>query len=340
MDHMDEQRRWELRPAMGRVARAVYATIAAAVWLPVEALLLRWTVAQVATPFDVGPWVDGFSSDWSAVPVATGFVLVTIAWTAGGYGVAAAIFRARRGDVVAAGPAGIRVERVTRDGHRVVADLAWRDIHEARVPFGSLTVEVVGTGGATRLSPAGSPDQHRQIERFVNEHVAALPDRPPVLAGMTAYLDDRGATLVENRAHRRYGAVAGGAAAVLFGVNAAAFAADGVWPAAVMLVIPAVGLVVATATLLCWTPRWIARPGAVVLERRLGAGFAFQARRLELVRLEGEQVTHQLVAVADAGRRRRRTILWAATEPGPLESAGRWLARHAEVPFETRAEPP
>jgi hypothetical protein len=318
----------------------VYATIAAAVWTPMEVQLLRWTLAQVATPFDVGPWVDGFSGTWAAVPMGTMFGLLTIGWTAAGFGVAAAILRAPRGDVVVVGPAGIRTERLTRDGHRVVVDLAWRDVARAWLRQGGHTVEVLGTAGVTHLSPAGSRDQHLEIERFVNERLAALPDGPPAVAGRTAYLDDRGATLVENRGPRRVGAVTTGAAAVLVGVNAAAFAAGGVWPVSVVLGAATVGLLVPTARLLLWTPRWIARPGAVALERRLGAGFAFQGRRLELVRIEGEQVGHRLDAVAESGRRRRRTILWAGAEPGPLESVGRWLARHAEIPFETPDERP
>jgi hypothetical protein len=335
---MGEERRWELGPDLGVVGRAVYTTIAAVVWAPVEALLLRWTAAAVATPFGVWPEHDGLSHDWTAVPLATGFGLATLAWTvAGGYA-AAAISRAARGDVVVVGPAGIRTERGTGDGHRVVTDLAWGDVREARLRPGTQNVEVLGAAGATRLSAAGSLDQHLEIQRYVNEHVATLPDRPPIVAGTTAYLDDRGATLLESRAFRRNSAVVTGAGAVLCGVNAAAFAADGVWPVAGAVAAAAVGLVTSTAMFLRWTPRWIARPGAVVLERRLGAGSAFEARRLELVRLEGERVTHLLYGVADGGRRRRRTILWAAEDPTEVEKAGRWLARHAEIPFETRVE--
>src|SRR5688500_15115095 len=174
--------------------------------------------------------------------MGTMFGLLTIGWTAAGIGVAAAILRAPRGDVVVVGPAGIRTERLTRRGHRVVADLAWDDVREARLRPGTDSVEVLGAAGATRLSTAGSRDQNVEIQWYVSEHVATLPDRPPIVAGTTAYLDDRGATLLESRAFRRNSAVVTGAGAVLCGVNAAALAADGVWPVAGALAAATVGL--------------------------------------------------------------------------------------------------
>jgi len=274
------------------------------------------------------------------VPLATGFGLATIGWTTVGGSVAVAALQARRGDVVVAGSRGIRTERLTRDGHRVVAEVAWHDVRDARLRPGGATVALNAGGGVTVLSRAGDPAQHREIQQFVNDRVAALPDRPPIVVGWTAYLDDRGATLVERRAFRKNGAMITAPGAVLGGVNAAAFAAAGVWPAAVLLGAATAGLAAATAVYLRWTPRWIARPGAVVLERRPGAGFAFEANRLELVRFEGKQVTHRLVAVSSSGGRRRRTMLWeqAHADAGELEDVGRWLARHAEIPYETRVE--
>ena len=171
-------------------------------------------------------------------------------------------------------------------------------------------------------------------------------DRPLVVPGHEAYLDDRGATLVESRRSRRVAARWTAGLAVVCGVNAAATtkvpsAGGGMWVLTTALGAGTVCLAAATVAFVRWTPRWIARPGAVVFERRRGARFTFEARRLELVRRESEGVVgHELVAVADprgAARARRRTMLVAGEDPAAIREVGEWLARHAEIPFETTA---
>jgi hypothetical protein len=185
----------------------------------------------------------------------------------------------------------------------------------------------------------------RGVLRHIDERLAELPERPPVVPGHTAYVDDHGATLIESRRTRLRDACWTGGLAVVCGVNGAALALVAEAPGAgfarwLGAGAGAVGLWLAavTAASVRWTPRWIARPGAVVLERRPGGGFAFEARSLELVRHESEgRVVHRLLAVADADggeRSRRKTILVGGDrDEGAFRDAGTWLARHAEIPL-------
>jgi hypothetical protein len=90
-----------------------------------------------------------------------------------------------------------------------------------------------------------------------------------------------------------------------------------------------------------FTPRWIARPGVVVLERRgPGRGFAFEARSFTKVTLDYEDsgYGYRLDAVpATHGTGWPRTVLELYEDRSPF-AAGDWLARHAEIPVHARTQ--
>jgi hypothetical protein len=346
-----EERRWELRPSYGRRTSAWLGVVSAVVWAPVEGVLLWATASSAIAAAGVGPAVDGFADGSLGVFVTSGFGLLAAGWTASGWGVGAWLVRSSRRVDVVVDERGVRVERTTRDGPRVLSEVPWRELHHVRLRAGNV-LQLHGTRGVRDLAPVDDPDRHIQIMWHLDELLAAMPGRLPIVPGHEAYLDDRGATLLASRRDRRVGAGWTAGLAVLFGVNAAATAMDqpagGLWALAAALAAATAGLTGATVVLLRWTPRWIARPGAVVLERRLGAGFAFEARSLELVRYECEDGTvyHRLLAVAGAAAADsspRRPVLYAGAEPGVLPDVGAWLAGHAEIPFRSRTvriEPP
>jgi hypothetical protein len=354
---VDPEDRWELEPRRGRRrSRLAVSAVAAVVWTPLEAALLWLTTAAVVAPFDDYPWFQDhlpsgiaplvlrFPEDWAAVPTVTFLGALTVFWTSGGFRVARRAIRAGKGEVVVLGPRGIRTERLSRKGSRVVLDLPWEQVREAEVRPAPSHVAVHGTRGSTVIATAGDDDQHRQIERYVTRRVTPEPGltRPPVLPGWTAYVDDRGATLIAVRDTRKRvvaGAVGG---SVLSGVNAVAVAVDPpavpfAWWAVAILGTLSFGLAGGALDLAFWTPRWIARPGCVVHERRLRGRVVFEARSLEVVRHTGDgAVTYALLAVEDSAgdpTAARRAILSGNIRPDVLATAGAWLARHAEIPF-------
>jgi hypothetical protein len=343
---MAEERRWELRPPFGRRVYVMLGVLCGVVWVPVAGVLLWCTAAAAATPFGVGPAVGVFADGPLAVPLASGFGVLAAGWAAAGRGLARWLVRSSASVEVVVDARGVRVERAGRGGRQVLSEVPWHELHHVRLRPGNV-LELHGTRGVRELAPVDDPERHIEIERHLDERLAALPDRPPIVHGHQAYLDDRGATLLQSRRNRRVAARWTAGFAVLCGVDAVAVALEpaagaGLWTFAAALGAAATGLTGATVAFLRWTPRWIARPGAVVLERRLGGGFAFEARTLELVRREdvdGNVVDHQLVAVADADGADgspRKTVLWHGIEPGVLPEVGAWLARHAEIPFRSR----
>jgi hypothetical protein len=341
-----EERRWQLRPPYGRRTSLSLGVIWAVVWGPLEGVLLWVTATTAATTASAGPTVEGFANGSLGVFIASGFGLLAAGWTAAGWGVGAWLVRSGWHVEVVADERGVRVERTTRHGRRVLSEVPWRELHHVRLRAGNV-LELHGTRGVRDLTPVDDPDQHIQIMWHLDERLAAMPGRLPIVPGHEAYLDDRGATLLASRRNRRIAARWSAGFAVLFGVNATATAMDhsvgGHWALAAAVGAAAAGLTGATVVLLRWTPRWIARPGAVVLERRLGAGFAFEARSLELVRYECQDgsVFHRLLAVAGADGAEgspRRTVLYAGLEPEALPDVGGWLATHAEIPFRRRTE--
>jgi hypothetical protein len=340
-----EEGRWELRPARRWPARAG-ALLLAGVWLPVEAGLLWFTgFLAVGVPYDAAPGDQDAALRWLGIPFGTAAGAYATLWTAIGWLLWHRLVHGRRRVVVVVDDRGIRTERDTRRGRRVGLDLAWGDVRTAGLRPGDKTVELHGTHGTTLLRPAGDADQHLRILRHLDERLAEPPERLPVVPGHTACPDDRGATLIESRRTRLRDACWTGAVAVVCGVNGAALALVAEAPGAGFARWLGAGagavalwLAVVTAASLRRRPHWIARPGAVVLERRLGGGFAFEARSLELVRHEGEGgVVHRLLAVAGAGgamRPRRKTILVGGDkEEGAFRDADTWLARHAEIPL-------
>jgi hypothetical protein len=340
-----EERRWELRPVSRWPAR-VGAALLAGVWLPVEAGLL-WFTGFLAggVPYDAAPGDQDAALRWLGIPFGTAAGVYAALWTAFGWLLLDRLVRGGRSVVVVVDGRGVRTERATRGGRRVGLDLAWGDVRAAGWRPGDDAVELHGTHGTTLLRPAGDADQHLRILRHIDERLAELPERPPVVPGHNASVDDHGATLIESRRTRLRNACWTGGLAVVCGVNGAALALVAEAPGAgfarwLGAGAGAVGLWLAavTAASVRRTPRWIARPGAVVLERRPGGGLAFEARSLELVRHEGEgRVVHRLLAVADADggeRSRRKTILVGGDrDEGAFRDAGAWLARHAEIPL-------
>jgi hypothetical protein len=345
-----EVRRWVLAPRFSR--RRVVARIAAAVgaWAPVQAVLTWLTAASVTTPFGVTLGIDGLPEGWPAVPAATGLGGATVISAVAGLAVVGWAAQGHRTDVVVADARGVRVERQGSGGTRTVAVLDW-DVHGDRLAAGSLTPNFV----ATRVSPAGTPEQHRQIAehlvaRFADHLAARLAarraDAAPAMSGWTAWYDDRGPTLEENRRDRRDRAWLSGAGAVVTGAHTAAFHAatssDPRW----WFLVAGCGWATAALTFRCGDnlrrpPRWIARPGKVVLEiRGPGRGFAFEARSLEHTALDYEEggTGSRLVAVrGEDGTGGRRDILVRHNDDAP-SAVGAWLARHAEIPLHRRHE--
>jgi hypothetical protein len=347
-DHewVDHEDRWELEPRRGRRFHLAMGAVRAAVWAPIEAGLGWLAVASATAPFAELPAYGWLPEDWSAVPTATAFGVLTAAWTTVGVRIARGAIHGGRPEVVVLNHRGIRTERLSRNQSRVVVDVPWEEVRTAPVRWGWNHVAVEGTRGSTVIASAGDDDQLRAIERHVHWRLAPEPGRtrPPVVPGWAAYLDDRGATLVAVRDARPQAVAVASAGSLLCGANAVALAADPppvpfIWWLVAFLGVGTAGLAVAAVDLARWTPRWIARPGVLTYERRLRGPVVFEARSLELEEVAaGSGFTYRLVAVEDSGgaSARRRVVLHGGDSRDLIEPAGAWLARHAEIPFRSR----
>jgi hypothetical protein len=345
---VDHEDRWELEPRRSRRFHLATGAVRAAVWAPIEAGLGWLTVASATAPFADLPAYAWLPQDWSAVPTTTVFGVLTAAWTRVGVRLARRAVLGGRPEVVVLNHRGIRTERLSRSRSRVVVDLPWEEVRTGHVRWGWNHVAVEGTRGSTVIASAGDDDQLRHIERHLHWRLASEPGRtrPPVVPGWAAYLDDRGATLVAVRDTRPHAVAAVSAGSLLCGANAVALAADPppvlfVWWLVAFLGVGTVGFAVAAVDLARWTPRWIARPGVLIYERRLRGPVVFEARSLELAEVAaGNGVTYRLVAVEDAGggaSAPRRVVLYGGDRRDLIEPAGAWLARHAEIPFRSPA---
>ena len=336
-------RRWELGTLVPFWTEAFFVGIAVGVWLGVEGGLAVPTILAATNPFDFGWQVNGWPTSWRAMPLTTLFGLPLVGWTAIGVGVVVEALRNPSGNVVVAGAVGVRVERRTRRGRRVLADLAWSEIrHLEMMPF---AVVLVTDSGRRVEVPVASRAERGEIADIVREHLGSEPPggQSPFVPEWTAYLDDRGPTLIKDRSKRRTGAWVTGGLAALGWVNSAVLATgldegSGWWWLTGVTGAATLALTYATYRLARFTPRWTATPGAVVRIDNRGAEVTFTARSLEhrfLVQEDGGDF-HALDAVStkDGGDGAvRRQILLAGRDPRPVVEAGRWLASAAEIPF-------
>jgi hypothetical protein len=321
--------------------------VAAAVWAPVEGVLLWLTTASVTTPFGVTPVIDAFPDGWPAVPAATVLGAVTVASTRFGVAVVRRAAAGGRSDVVVADSRGVRTERLSGKGSRVVAEHPWERVRSAELDSASLRVRLESGGVWTGISPAGTAEQHREIAAYLIERLAERPaDTPPQVKGWTAWYDDRGPTLQENRRDRRIRAWQSAGAAAVAGANTAAVvAATPSYPLWWFVVfvggLTTAFLVAFSADQAVRPPRWIARPGNVVMERQ-GPGQGFTVEALSLVHTtityeDGHRDETHLDARVDVAGDGGRFLIMSGSglDSRPYE-LGTWLARHADIPLHSR----
>jgi hypothetical protein len=305
---------------------------------------------SAAAPFQDLPVYPWLPQDTDAVHVTSLLAALTVSWTAVGVRLARRAAASGRPEAVVLHHRGIRAERLSRKGSRVVAEIPWEEVGDAEFRPGPHDLVVTGTRGRTVVATGGADGELRAIEEQVRRRVAPVPERrrPPVVPGWVAYPDDRGATLRQVRGAPFGLAAATAGASVLAGVNAVALAVDpppmpAVWWGVTLLALGSAGLACAAYGYAVHRPRWVARPGAVVLEvRGPGRGVTFEARSLELVGYTTEDGTRRqrLDALADpvAGPRTgRRAVLTGEVPDATQEAAGAWLARHADIPFRSPA---
>jgi hypothetical protein len=192
---------------------------------------------------------------------------------------------------------------------------------------------------ATRDHPPGPPSG--EAWHPSPEPGDGRPPELPELPGWTAYLDDRGATLLADHRSRRRTAAGLGGGAVVGMANAAALATDAVdsptlWGFAGLLAFASAAFGAGAVDLAARTPRWVAGPGVVILERRgPGGGVAFAARSLQVDEERGDHGTRFVLYALPARGYRVMTVA-AGRDAAPLVAAGAWLAGHAEIPFHDR----
>jgi hypothetical protein len=317
-------RRWTLeRSEPQRLRRGV--AFAGLVWLPGAGGLLA---------LEVGVLLQ--RSPAAAVSLTSLIGVVLAGWTGIGVTVLRPYVEGHRRDVVTAGPDGLHVERITREGQRALVDVAWDELR--RVYFegrpGSLRFET--SRGLQIVDHAGTPAEREEIAAYVHEQLATRSARRlPVVAGWDAYLDDGGPTLRRDREGRRQEGRWCAAGAALGWLNAGVLATGHIWPLAVMAGAIAALLTRSAARLFRTTPRWTAVRGWVVRVDRPGARPAFSARAVELSdsRHDDGVVSNQLVALGPPMETLRETMFWTGPDGEPLAEAGRWLADAAGIPF-------
>jgi hypothetical protein len=317
------ERRWTLEPSEPLLLwRGV--AFAGLVWLPGTAGLLA---LEVVVLLEQSPAV--------AVSLTTLLGVVFAGWTGIGVFLLQPYVEGHQRDDVSAGPDGIHVERITREGRRALVDVTWdelRQVHPGR-PAGLLFET---SRGLQIVDHTGTPAEREEIAAYAHQRLASRPGRwPPVIAGWDAYLDDGGPTLRRDREGRRQEGRWCAVGAALGWVNAGALAAGDAWLFALVAGALAVPLTRAAVRLLRTTPRWTAVRGWVVRVDRPGAQPAFSARALELTDSKDEHgiVSNRLVALGPPMETRRENMLGASPDGEPLAEAGRWLADAAGIPF-------
>jgi hypothetical protein len=333
-----EVQRWVLEPRSSRRQGFAWGAAAVAAWAPVEAFLAWLTAASVTTPFGVTLGLDGLPEGWWAVPAATGLGAVTVFSTLSGVAIVNWVAASGRTDVIVADDRGVRTERQGSGGTRTVVDLDWDWLHGNEFADGAIGESFVGA----RLSGAGTPQQHRQIAEHLTDRLAARPaDAAPTMRGWTAWYDDRGATLEENRRDRRNRAWLYGVGAVVAGAHTVACYAVAPSDPRWWFLVVGCGWATGALMLRCGDnlfrpPRWIARPGMVGLENGWpGREFAFEAQSLRYTALDYEEGGYASHLVAVDGTGESLDIVLRHNDYSP-HLVGAWLARHAEIPLHQR----
>jgi hypothetical protein len=324
-EHGAVVRRWTLeRSEPQRLQRA--AAFAGLLWLPVVAGLLA---LEVVVLLERSPAV--------ALSLTTLLGVVLAGWTGMGVAVLRPYVEGHRRDVVTAGPDGLQVERITREGRRLLVDVAWDGLRQVHVD-GRPSLRFETSRGLKIVDHAGTPAEREEIAAYVHQRLAARSGpRPPVVAGWHAYLDDAGPTLRRDREDRRQEGRWCAAGAALGWVNAGALAAGGVWSYAVVAGVLAGLLTRGAVRRLRNTPRWTAVRGWVLRVDRPGARPAFAARALELTDRDDDGiVSNRLVALGPPMESVREQMFGGGPDGEPLAEAGRWLADAAGIPFRDR----
>jgi hypothetical protein len=317
-----DERTWVLtgeRPDV--VERVLVGGLLVAVWAPIEGALIRYAVV---VPDEV-----------SDLPLLSLLLALLAVWSYPAYPVLRHVTNGnRRGRVVTADRHGIHSERVTRRGRRPAASVAWSDI--GSVDAGPNHLRIEGSAGETVLSRDAS-GPHQAIAEHITTRIAPPEGRPrlPVVRGFTAYLDDRGPTIISRRENRRRGAWwCGGIAAVLWADTAAAATdLDGLWALVGILGTAAAALTAAAVRFARTTPRWTAVPGAVVRIDKPGGEARFRATTLELAERTVEDsgvVSTELFAVDGHSR---VSMVYGPADGTSVAETARWLAGAAGIPF-------
>jgi hypothetical protein len=344
------ERRWELTPrqvdrsGIGWASRAGL-TLIAAVWAAGTAALGFLTAGAIGTPLDVGVQLDAFPEGWAAVPLATVLGVPLTFWTAGGVGLAQQFRRGHLTSVVTTGPRGVRAVAHRRRGDDVVVERTWDELDG--VVIEDHRVMVTGRRGKALLVSGGTEEQRSEIVATVTSHLTGA-GRLPVLSDWRTYIGDDGPTMATERGERRERAWLFGVAAVLAWANGGALVVGMTEsPLWIWLAVPCLAaagsLTTASYGYARWTPRWTARPGAVVLLNRPGGEVAFEARSLEHLETVDSDGTHWhrlfAVSMGEGDAADRLKIFGFSASSHDAQAAGVWLAHAAEIPFRYRFSP-